>query len=231
MDTIALQRKFLCNFASGKNGFKRNDITIKHTMKKISILLIAICAMLYTNSASALDLSSLLNSNTAKSLLNSVISKSDLSVSDLAGSYTYSSPKVEFESENILKKAGGAVTTAAIESKIAPYFNKLGINNMTLTIQSDGSFTMALKKVKLSGKITKNSDGSFQFQFNAISKIKAFSAKAYIKKGTELSITFNATKLVTLISNIAKASNNSTATSMSSLLSSYKGLYVGFAFK
>ena len=102
---------------------------------------------------------------------------------------------------------------------------------MTLTIQSDGSFTMALKKVKLSGKITKNSDDSFQFQFNAISKIKAFSAKAYIKKGTELSITFNATKLVTLISNIAKASNNSTATSMSSLLSSYKGLYVGFAFK
>ena len=92
-------------------------------MKKISILLIAICAMLYTNSASALDLSSLLNSNTAKSLLNSVISKSDLSVSDLAGSYTYSSPKVEFESENILKKAGGAVTTVAIESKIAPYFH------------------------------------------------------------------------------------------------------------
>lgn len=187
--------------------------------------------MLCTNTASALDLSSLLNSNTAKSLLNSVISKSDLSVSDLAGSYTYSSPKIEFESENLLKKAGGAVTTSAIESKISPYFKKLGLNNMTLTIQSDGSFTMAVKKVKLTGKITKNSDGSFQFQFNAISSVKAFSAKAYVKKGTELTVTFNASKLVTLISNIAKASNNSTASSISSLLTSYKGLYVGFAFK
>lgn len=205
-------------------------------IKRISMAVFALCAILCSNSASAFDLSSLtgaLTNGGAESIINSIIAKSDLAVSDLAGAWKYTSPKVEFESEDMLSKAGGVAGATLIENKIAPYYQKAGLQNFTLTINSDGTFKMACKKITLSGDITKNSDGTFQFNFKALKSIKAFSLKAYVKKGTTLSVSFNITKLLELVSKVATltGSKSNVASTVSTLLKNYKGLYAGFNLK
>ena len=77
--------------------------------------------------------------------------------------------------------------------------------------------------------MTKNENG-FVFHINAMAKLPATSMKANITKGTTLEITFDASKLVSLVSTIATASGNSTASSAVSLLKKYKGVYAGFEF-
>ncbi|MBS7374566.1 MAG: DUF4923 family protein, partial [Muribaculaceae bacterium] len=54
------------------------------------------------------------------------------------------------------------------------------------------------------------------------------SVTAYVSKGTQLSLTFDISKLSNIISAAAKYTSNRTVSTVSSLLSSYKGIYCGF---
>lgn len=202
-------------------------------MKQFTKTVVAVLLALVSLNVYAFDLSdlgSLLGNGTAQDILNSVISKSNLEVRDLAGTWTYKAPAVAFESEDLLKKAGGEVMASTIENKIAPYYVKAGLQNTILTISADGAFTITFKKGKLTGTVTKLDDGRFAFKFNALGRYKIAQAEAYVKKGTTLQVTFNVTKLIDIVSKIAAYSKQSTLTSAATLLKSYKGLYAGFEY-
>lgn len=165
------------------------------------------------------------------SVLNGVLSTSKLSVSDVAGNWVYSAPAVEFKSENLLKKAGGAAASSTITNKIKPYYEKAGLNNMQLTINTDNTFTMKVGKVSSSGTIeTTDENGVFLFAFKAMGKISLGKVTTYMSKNIsgQLTVTFDASKLITVVNGIANLSSNSTLQGVSSLLNSYDGLTVGF---
>ena len=108
------------------------------------------------------------------SVLEGVLSKSDLTVADLQGNWKSTGPSVCFQGDNFLKKAGGAAAATAIENKIAPYYNKYGLNGATLTVDKEGNFELAINKLKLKGTVSipKGADkGVFTFSFKAIGKI------------------------------------------------------------
>ena len=44
----------------------------------------------------------------------------------LVGNWTYDEPAIQFESENLLKKAGGAVASQGVADKLSPYFEMIG---------------------------------------------------------------------------------------------------------
>jgi hypothetical protein len=204
-------------------------------MKRLIYVMTLVAAAVAAPSANA-DIKDILNkvSSSAKSSTSTTSTTSSTSstlssLSDLVGSWKYSAPAVTFKSENLLKKAGGSAVATELESKMEPYYNKAGLNNMTITFASDNTFKMTIKKATLSGTATKNSDGNYTFNFKALGKIKTGSMTAYItKSGSKVSLTFDATKLITLIEKISSVSGNSSLKTLSSLLSSYDGLNIGF---
>lgn len=167
--------------------------------------------------------------NILSNILEGVFTKSNLTVEDLVGEYSATGPAVTFKSENFLQKAGGIAGAAAIESKLNPYYEKYGLNNMTLTVDAETNFTMKIKSLSLKGTITKNeSEGTFDFNFNVMG-IKLGKFTAYIEKsGKNLNLMFDATKLKSFISTVAKLTGNSMATTLGTILDSYEGACIGW---
>ncbi len=158
-----------------------------------------------------------------------VFSSSNLSVSDIAGEWTASGSAISFQGDNFLKKAGGLAAAGAIESKLDPYYKKLGLNNAVLTVNSDGNFKLKIKGISLSGTAESNGDGTFYFNFKAFGSFSLGKVKTYVQKsGNNLDVMFDAKKLKTLISGVAKLTGISVAKTISSVLDSYEGLCVGF---
>ena len=201
-------------------------------MKKF-ILAVVIAVASIGSQAYAFDLSSILgNAGSAVSgIVDGLLTQSDITVEQMAGTWTATGSAVCFQSENFLQKAGGSAAASTIENKLNPYYKQYGLTGSVLTIESSGKFTLKVKGVSLSGTITKRSDGNFDFAFTAIGSFKIGSIKAYVEKPVSgLNVMFDASKLKTLISAITKITGNSLASTVGSLLDSYQGLCVGFAF-
>ena len=163
------------------------------------------------------------------SVVEGVFTKSNLSLKDLVGEYTSEGPAVTFKSESLLQKAGGLAGASTIESKLKPYYEQYGLNNMVLTVDEEANFTMKIKSMSLKGTITKNdSDGTFDFNFNVMG-IKLGKFTAYIEKsGSTLKLMFDATKLKSFISTVAKLTGNSMAKTLGNILDSYDGACIGW---
>lgn len=155
-------------------------------------------------------------------------------ISSLTGHWTYQGPAVSFKSDNLIKKAGGVAGATAIEKKIGPYFDKAGLQNLTFEFGADSTFTMIVKKAKLTGTVSTTGDGhSFVFSFKAAGKVKLGNMTGYVAREStdKISLTFDATKLITLVDKIASISGNSSLKAASSLLNSYDDMTVGFKLK
>lgn len=163
-----------------------------------------------------------------KNLVNDVIG-GNLEYKDLVGDWKYISPAVTFKSDNIVKKAGGAAASAKIEQELEPYYQKAGLSNMKVTFNADSSFVMSVKSAPLKGSITVGDNGQYVFNFKAFGKIKTGSMTAYAtKSGKNVKLTFDVSKLISLIEKISTLSGNSTIKGLSAVLSSYDGVNAGF---
>ncbi len=203
-------------------------------MKKITILCLPALLALFPAPASAFDIKDLLGGNTGETignLIEGVFTKSDLEVKDLAGTWEATGSAVTFKSENFLQKAGGMAGAAAIESQLNPYFEKYGLTGAVMEIAEDGTFSLKVKKLTLSGTIEKG-DGVFEFNFKAFGAMKIGKLTAYVEKSpSALNVMFDASKLKNLISTIANLTGMKMAKAASSILDSYDGACVGFKMK
>lgn len=164
-------------------------------------------------------------------LVEGVFSKSNLTLNDVCGEWTAKGSAVTFKSDNLLEKAGGLAAAGAIENKIDPYYKKLGLDKAVLTIKDDGTFTLKAK-MSLSGTVTSNDDGTFEFDFKAMKSISLGKVTAYVtKSGNNLDVMFDATKLKKVVSAVAGVTGLSTAKTIAKILDSYEGLCVGFKMK
>jgi len=91
---------------------------------------------------------------------------------------------------------------------------------------------MKLGKLQLKGKVEKDEENNLIFSFSAFGKISLGKLKAHAtKSGSTLNLTFDATKLVQILTKVSSAVNVKTLTTLSQLLSSYEGIYMGFKLK
>ncbi len=165
-------------------------------------------------------------------LVKGLLSNSKITEKDLVGSWKYSGPAVAFQGGNFLEKAGGAAAAGVIADKIAPYYKKVGIDKMTCVFNDDKTFTFKVGRVTLKGTVevvnAKNPDGSFWFNFT-VGKIPVGKMKGHVEKQINtMTLTFDASKLITLVTTIAKVSGQSSLQAMSKLLNQYDGLNCGF---
>ncbi len=197
---------------------------------------VAILTIFCVNTANSQGLSDIFNGglgNTIGNAIEGVFSSSDISIADMEGEWTSDGPTVCFQGEGFLKKAGGVAAAAAVETKLAPYYEQYGLNNAKLTVTSDGKFTLVVKNLKLNGTITQASGaqpGVFLFNFSALN-MKLVSVTTYVEKTSRsMDVMFDVTKLKKLLSAVAQFSGSQIVKTASGILDSYEGLCAGFHF-
>lgn len=207
-------------------------------MKSFKTILLATIMLCSFNQAQAWDwesikksVSSVLGDDT-DNIIDNILKTDKLEVADLAGTWRSSGPAVSFKSENLLEQAGGVAAATTIEDKLAPYYNRVGLENATFSFTKEGNVTITLKNgQQITGTVTKGeTEGTMIFNFNKLSNGNLGKLTAYVSKGTSLNIMFDATKLVKFVSSIAAYTKQSTLTTVASLLNQYEGVYAGFKF-
>lgn len=224
-------------------------------MKKITFILLLSLFLSTSMSASASgwDISDLLGksstatsadttstSSTSKSsglgsLLSGVanalgLGSSSLTVEKMVGTWAYVNPAVSFQSDNFLLKAGGAAAAQQVEAKLAPYYKTAGLTSLVMTINADSTFTFKARMITLSGTIVKDAEsGNFIFNFKALNAINVGSMEAFIvMNGSRMELTFDVSKLMTLVEKAGSISGSSTIKGLTAILKQYDGMTAGF---
>lgn len=99
-----------------------------------------------------------------------------------------------------------------------------------MTINADSTFTFKARMMTLGGTITKDAEsGNFIFNFKAFKKIKVGSMEGFIvMNGNRMELTFDVTKLMTLVEKAGSLSGNSTIKGLTAILQQYDGMTAGF---
>lgn len=205
-------------------------------MKKVWGLGIAMCILLsVSGEAYGQSLKDLLNSSTIKDAVTSVTGGKKLTVQNLEGTWTYTNPAVQLEGDNALKNVAGSVAAGELEKKLKTYCAKVGIieGMFNYAFNSDSTFTNALKKKTLKGTYTIDpEEATVELKYALGGKLKVTTLTAHVViSGDQLSLLFNADKLLDFLSKISSISDNSTLKLVNKLASEYDGMMLGFELK
>lgn len=151
----------------------------------------------------------------------------------LPGSWSYTAPGVRFEGESAASDPGAALIASMVKEQLAKVYEKLGIQagSSTVTFDNKGNFTVAVGEQKASGSYKYDAAThtiSVRPSDEKLAKIEAVAGRAYLS-GSELQLLFPITRLLELAQSVS--SQASSLEAVSTLLSSYKDLYIGFAFE
>lgn len=194
-------------------------------MKRIKFILAALMLLVCVPSIKAQSLSDML-SNIGKT----IIGDKATTASTIKGTWKYAGPACEFESANLLAKAGGSAVSTKVETKVAPIMKTFGMTGLVYTFDGNGNYTSKIKTHVTNGTYTFDSTKKTITFKPTIGK----SYTAYVTvTGSSMSLVFSADKLMTTLQSISKASAGlGTATStINSLLKSYNGMRIGFKLK
>ena len=195
----------------------------KKTLLKSIWILLVMCGV--SANAGAQDLKSIL-SGVAKA----VVGNKATTASSIIGTWTYSGPECQFESVNLLAKAGGEMAAKEVEEKMIAVYNKVGMNNIRYTFNEDGTYSYQMKKRTVTGS----------YVFDDAAKTITMTGKLGLKTvayvtvtGNDMSMVFKADKLMSILKTITGAASkvNSTAATINSVAEAYDGLMLGFELK
>lgn len=203
-------------------------------MKKvICCMFLFACAFCANRVHAQFSLGNLLNKDAVEDLAGKLLQQSDLTVADLVGTWKYSAPACEFQSDDLLKKAGGSLVANQIEEKLTGVYSKIGLaaDQFSYTFGADSTFTCQLKDRVISGTVSKEEDSEqFVLHYQAVEGLLNIgSVKVFIRKSENtLSIMYEADKLLTVLTAIGSASQNTTLNTIGQLAEGYDGLLVGY---
>lgn len=142
----------------------------------------------------------------------------------LAGTWTYSGPKIVFESENILSQVGGKVFSNNIESKLGTQLGKIGFTpgKSTLTLGTDNSCALALGSKSWPGTYAYDATAN-KMTLTGVFGMAQLNCTVSVQ-GNQLFMLFEADKLLSIATSLSAKSSST----LSTLLGSYSGLKVGW---
>lgn len=171
-------------------------------------------------------------SGSTSSLLGSVLGTfiGTTNANTIVGTWTYKEPTIQFDSDNLLAKAGGAVAGQSIVNKISPYYEKVGLKAgvAKITLNSDKTCQIALSSKTVSGTYEFDSSAG-TLTVKGSTGLKLFTAYASVSL-SQLALTLDTTNLLSLLQNVGSSSGNTTLSSISSISSSFNGMKTGFLF-
>jgi hypothetical protein len=176
-----------------------------------------------------LSLSQLQAQSKSKSILNNVLNKvmESNTVSDISGKWIYQGSACNFESSNILQRAGGAVAAAQVEKQFDEYLAKLGIRRGIgeFVFNADKTYSASLGKAKMNGEYSLDeAAGTITLTYlNGVGQIHASVAKS----NNHLKLLFDADNLLKFLKAVSAKTNNSTLKAIVAITDTYDGLQLG----
>lgn len=196
-------------------------------MKKFIFWQLFIAALLMTNHSQAQSLKDLFNKENIEKAVNSVTGKSKV---EMTGTWTYKGSAIEFESDNLLQKAGGAVAATAAEKKLDEQLSKIGIKagQMSFTFNADSTFSVKVGQKAMKGSYSYNaSTHKVNLKF---AKLIGVNAKVNSTSST-MDLLFESDKLLKLITFLSSKTSNTTLKTIGTLADSYDGMMLGFSLQ
>ena len=206
-------------------------------MKKfIHMTMTFVVLWLCAASMQAQSLKDIFNWETVQKVVSSVTGGQSVTAASLQGTWTYVDPAVQLGSDNTLKQIAGAAATTELEKKLKEQCAKVGIVEgvFNYTFNADSTFTSALKKGSLKGTYSVNeADKSITFTYTAGQSNRAIYSltASTVLAGDNLTLLFNADKLLAFLTKVASLSSNATLQSLSNLANQYDGMKLGFDLK
>lgn len=205
-------------------------------MKKsvFSLAFIATLLLVSANSQ-AQSLKDLFNKENVEKVVSAVTGKNTV---DMTGTWSYTGAAIEFESDNLLMKAGGAVAATTAEAKLNEQLSKVGIKpgQMSFTFNADSTFNAKLGTKTLNGTYMYNAtEKHVTMKFVRLINMKFvrlinMNAKVNCTSGS-MDLLFESDKLLKLITFLSSKSSNATLKTISSLANSYDGMMLGFSLE
>lgn len=163
-------------------------------------------------------------------VISNVVGDKATTESSFKGTWKYNAPACEFESDNLLAKAGGTAAAEKVEKRVAPLLKSVGVNGIVYTFDGKGNYTSKIKK-----RVT---EGTYKFDSKAKTITftptigMAYTAHVAVQ-GSTMTLTFEADKLMTTLKTISNATSklSTTAALINTLMNSYSGMRVGFELK
>lgn len=194
-------------------------------MKRTSFWQLLVACLLLTTNSHAQSLKDLLNKENIEKAVNAISGKTSV---DMTGSWSYTGAAIEFKSDNLLQKAGGAVAATAAEKKLDEQLAKVGIKagQMSFTFAADSTFNVNIGKKNLKG--TYSYDSSTQKVNLKFVKLIAMNAKVSTT-ASNIDLLFDSDKLLQLLTFLSSKSSNATLKGIGSLANKYDGMMTGFS--
>jgi hypothetical protein len=198
-------------------------------MKKSLLLVFAIVTM------GCIDASAQNWLDALKGVATSAIDKATggkLTEKAIIGTWKYSQPAVKLtSSKNALLDVAGSAASSTIQSKIKPYYEKVGIKPgaCTFVFKEDGTFSSTFGQRTSTGKYTydaKTNQISLKYD-SGLLNTKAITAYAYMN-GANLQLGFAMDKLINILTTLG--SNVQSLSTITALLEQYDGVKIGFEF-
>lgn len=194
-------------------------------MTKVRVLLAAAFFCMSATSIQAQSIKDILSG-----VISNVVGDKTTTESSFKGTWKYNAPACEFESDNLLAKAGGTAAAEKIEKRVAPLLKSVGVNGIVYTFDGKGNYTSKIKK-----RVT---EGTYKFDSKAKTITftptigMAYTAHVAVQ-GSTMTLTFEADKLMTTLKTISNATSklSTTAALINTLMNSYSGIRVGFELK
>lgn len=174
--------------------------------------------------------------NILEDVVGGAVSKLNLSIE---GTWKYNEPQVQFKSDNLLAKAGGAASTTKIEGNLKKFYGKIGLDeSMTYTFNADSTFSQTIKI----GSSVKNLKGTYSLdkenkiitlKYTALGNVGLGKINAiYANTGTSLALLFDATEMMGLMKKIVDTASSLTGktslAALSKVMESYNGVLLGY---
>lgn len=196
--------------------------------RKLLSFAVLITLLLVPTVNRAQSIKDLFNKDNISKVVNAVTGHTE--TVDMTGTWRYTGSAIEFESENLLKKAGGAVAASAAEQKLDEQLAKVGIKEgqLSFTFNADSTFVSTLGKRKLNG--TYSYDAGTQMLHLRYMKLIPMNAKVNYTT-QQMDLLFEADKLLKLITFLSSKSSSATLKAISSLADSYDGMMLGYELK
>ena len=138
--------------------------------------------------------------------------------------------------DNALKNVAGSLAATEAEKKMKEYCEKVGIVEgvFNYVFNSDSTFTSALKRGSLKGTYSVSpEDKTVTLRYTVGNKKLTVSTLTahVVLSGNELTLLFNADKLLKFLSTVSSISSNTTLKAINKLASEYDGMMLGFDLK
>ena len=206
-------------------------------MKKLLCMWMVVCGLLLIpGNMKGQSLKDILNSSAIKNAVTSVTGGKAVTFENLQGTWMYVNPALQLEGDNALKNVAGSLAATEAEKKMKEYCAKVGIVEgvFNYVFNSDSTFTSALKRGSLKGTYSVSpEDKTVTLRYTVGNKklpVSTLTAHVVLS-GNELTLLFNADKLLKFLSTVSSISSNTTLKAINKLASEYDGMMLGFDLK